>query len=190
MTKTNENRFVERKSAAVFWHLVRDDLEPKFSEDDDPTLWRFALNMILRRTKADATLYGGDEALLVEIGRCSHWIRPKWKTDSGITFPFGYNPTVSRPAWFGRALPAFDWSVKWRLDVVSGAFAPVRGQPTRRPLCHRICVPARTLRHPQATVHTIWTPGSPEKPTRKWTMVYGFKRTMKGWRCFDKLENE
>ena len=127
--------------------------------------------MILRRTKADASDYRGDEALLVEIGRCSHWIRPKWKTDSGMTWPFGYDPTVfhtgGKQAWSFRSLPHFDWSLRWRIEPVSGVCGPaVRGQPTRRPLCHRICIPARTLRHPQATVHTIWTPGALRIPAQ------------------------
>ena len=194
MTDMYENCVAERKPEVASWLLVRDALVPQLSEDDDTTLWEVALNMILRRTKADASLYRGDQAILVQIGRCSHWIRPKWKTDSGMTWPFGYDPTVpptgGGQSWSFRNLPDFDWSVKWRIEPASGAFAPVRGQPTRRPLCHRICIPARTLRHPQATVHTIWTPGAPETPSRKWTMLYGLKRTKRGWRCFTKWEGE
>jgi hypothetical protein len=79
MTDMHENCVAERKPGVASWLLVRDGLIPKLSEDDDTKLWEFALNMILRRTKADASLYPGDEAILVEIGRCSHWIRPKRK---------------------------------------------------------------------------------------------------------------
>jgi hypothetical protein len=194
MPKVKERRSAQRKKiGAESWRLVRDDLTAKLTDDDDPALWEFALSLILGRTRADASLYVGKEAIIVQIGRCSHWIRPKWKTASGMTWPCGYNPTTSNlGGWAGnfRSLPAFDWSSKWRLDIESGALEPVQGQPTRRPLCHRICLPARTSRHPQATVHTIWTPGSPDDSTRKWVILYGFERTERGWRCFTRWEGE
>jgi hypothetical protein len=193
MSRLRENTAVHRKAGAESWRLIRDDLTAKLTEDDDPALWEFALTTIIGRTRADASLHTGKEAVLVEIGCCSHWIRPTWKTESGMTWPFGYNPVVPKSDdWVGnfRSLPAFDWSLKWRLDIESGALEPAQGQPTRRPLCHRICIPARTSRHPQATVHTIWTPGSPTNPTRKWTMLYGFGQTSRGWRCFATWEGE
>jgi hypothetical protein len=190
MTKTKERG--HRKLGAESWRLIRDALVPKLCGDDDLALWEFALTTILGRTRADASLYAGKEAILVEVGRCSHWIRPKWKMESGMTWPFGYDPTVF-PTGPGvcsfRSLPAFDWSMKWRLDIESRQLESVQGQPTRRPLCHRIWVPARTARHPQATVHTIWTPGSPDDSTRKRTMLYGFERTTRGWRCFATWES-
>ncbi len=193
MPKIKENRSIRRKMGAESWRLVCDDLAAKLTEDDDPALWEFALTTILGRTRADASLYSGKEAILVEIGCCSHWIRPKWKTRSGMTWPFGYDPSVFHwgyGAWFFKSNPDFDWSFKWLLDPASGALEPMRGQPTRRPLCHRICIPARTSRHPQATVHTIWTPGSPDDATRKWVILYGFERTERGWRCFTEWEGE
>ena len=190
---TKKSFTVQQKLGAESWRLIHDDLTARLTEDDDPILWESATATILGRTRADASLYTGKEAILVEIGRCSHWIQPKWKTESGMTWPFGYNPTVFRwgsTAWSGRSLPAFDWFLKWRLDIDSGALEPVRGQPTRRPLRYRICIPARTSRHPKATIHTIWTPGSPETPARKRTILYGFERMPRGWRCFTTWEGE
>jgi hypothetical protein len=176
------------------WQLIRDVLVSKLSKNDDLVLWEVALTMILGRTCADASLYTGKEAILVEIGRCSHWIRPKWKTRSGMTWPFGYDPSVfhlgNMGAWFFTSNPHFDGSLKWQLNVESGALDLVQGQPTRRPLCHRICLPARTARHQKATVHTIWTPGSPENPKKKWLILYGFERTDTGWHCFSEWEGD
>jgi hypothetical protein len=185
---TTKTATADRKMGAECWRRICDDLAAKLTEDDDPALWEFALTTILGRSRADASLYTGKEAIIVQIGCCSHWIRPKWKMDSGMTWPFGYAYATPSLSW--RSLPQFDWSLKWRLDIDSGALEPMRGQPTRRPLCHRICLPARTARHPQATVHTIWTPGSPKNPNRKWTMLYGFSRTRRGWRCFTRWEGE
>ena len=162
MTTMKKTTPVQRKMGAESWRLIHDDLTAKLTADDDPVLWEFALTTILGRTRADALPYTGKEAVCVQIGCCSHWIRPKWRTESGIRFTSGYDPTVT--AWSGRSLPAFDWSLKWRVEPASGSLEPMHGQPTRRPLCHRICIPARTARHPQATVHTIWTPGSPTTP--------------------------
>ena len=174
---------------AACWQAIRDTLVPRLSTDDDPVLWEFALSMILGRTRTEASLYMGKEAILVEVGRCSHWIRPKWKTGSGMTWPFGYDPSVFG-GWFGKSNPRFDGSLKWQLDIASGALCPVQGQPSRRPLCHRICLPARTARHPQATVHTIWTPGSPQNPKQKRLLLYGFERTETGWSCFSEWEGD
>ena len=196
MVTTKKAAIVQGKLVgAESWRLVCDELTAKLTEDDDPALWEFALTTILGRTRADASLYTGKEAILVQIGRCSHWIRPKWKTKSGMTWPFGYDPAVfhfgSMGAWFFKSNPPyFDWSFKWRLDLASGSLEPAQGQPSRRPLCHRICLPARTARHPQATVHTIWTQVRPTIPSKKVLLLYGFERTTRGWRCFTEWEGD
>jgi hypothetical protein len=108
MTTAKKSFAVQRKAGAVCWRLIRDDLAAKLTDDDDPTLWEFALATILGRTRADASAYTGKEAVLVEIGCCSHWIRPKWKTDSGMTWPFGYayaHPSLS--SGLARTLRSF-----------------------------------------------------------------------------------
>ena len=94
MLTTKKTAIAHRKMGAESWQQVRDDIAANLTEDDDPALWEFALTTILGRTRADASLYTGKEAIIVEIGCCSHWIRPKWKTASGMTWPFGYDPTV------------------------------------------------------------------------------------------------
>jgi hypothetical protein len=184
---------VHRKLGAELWRTVKPALAERLTDADDPTLWQLAITAILGRARADTLHYTGKDAIFIEIGCCASWIRPHWKTASGMTAPIGYNPTVFHDggsAWSFRSLPAFDWSLKWQQDVVSGAMLQARGQPTRRPLTYRICVPARTGRHRQATVHTIWAPSSPDNSTRKWFSVYGFKRTNAKWRCFAQSEGE
>jgi hypothetical protein len=177
---------VHRKSGAELWRMVEPALTERLTDADDPALWQLAITAILGRAKCDTLGYNGKDAVLFEIGCCKHWIRPHWKTASGMSAPVGYNPTVFR--WSFRSLPAFDWSLKWQLDVVLGAMLPTRGQSTRRPLTYRICVPARTTRHRRATIHTIWGPGCPNKSTQKWFIVYGFERTKTKWRCFAQSE--
>jgi hypothetical protein len=88
MVTTKTPAIANRKMGAECWRLIRDDLAAKLTEDDDPALWEFALTTILGRTRTDASLYTGKEAILVQIGCCSHWICPKWKMDSGMTWPF------------------------------------------------------------------------------------------------------
>jgi hypothetical protein len=193
ITRMKKSFASQRKVGSLSWRLVRGALTAQLSVDDDAAFWEYAVSAILGRTMTDVQHCRGKDAILVEIGLCSHWIQPGWKMASGMTWPFGYDPTVFHWGSAGfayRSLPAFDWSLVWRLDPDSGALEPVRGQPTRRPVRHRICMPARTSYHPQATVHTIWTPGSPENPARKRTILYGFERTPRKWRCFATWDDE
>ena len=49
-------------------------------EDDDPELWQVALDRIL-------TEFEKEPNLLVEVGRCSHWLRPhqaRWTAGGGF----------------------------------------------------------------------------------------------------------
>src|SRR4051794_8964221 len=74
-------------------------------EDDDPDLWRAALRYVLAELKP-----GPD--ILVEVGRCSHWLRPhqsRWKADGGFAWPTGYGSGGG--GYSVSALPEFDWSV-------------------------------------------------------------------------------
>src|SRR5258708_3339750 len=51
-------------------------------------------------------------AVLVEVGRCSHWLRPhqtRWTADGGFPHPTGYGSGRGGHSLSG--LPQFDWSV-------------------------------------------------------------------------------
>lgn len=156
---------------------------PRLDHDDDPVFWQRALVTVLAMTGAEAETYTGKDCIIAEIGRCSHWIRPHWKTRAGTAWPYGYGNAGNGFAF--ASLPEFDWSIKWMYDPDTSEWQLVSGQPTRRPLIHRIALPARTSRHPQATVHSIWTPGSPNNPRHKLAIVYGFEKTAgDAWQLF------
>lgn len=136
--------------------------------NDDPTLWRMAVGHILSElpVKTDT---------LVEIGRCSHWLRPhqtRWTANGGFAWPTGYG---SAQGGFSRdALPQFDWSVT--LAWTGHAWQMAQDKSAKPAI--RITIPSRTSWHEQAAVHTVWMTGR-EKERR----FYGFRRTDGGWRC-------
>jgi hypothetical protein len=84
----------------------------------------------------------------------------------------------------GSGLPEFDWFVvvhwnreakKWQM-VTPKFFG-------KKKLVFRIALPTRSLRHQQAAVHTIWSPGSPDRPDRKIEPLYGFRKLNGQWQC-------
>jgi hypothetical protein len=164
------------------WRCFASDLATKLDNADDPQLWQVAIEQICADTMPSIMEYRGKECVLIDIGRCSHWIRPHSQDRVGTRLPSGYNKTVSGFSF--RSLPAFDWSLKWQFTFDEHQWIPATGQPSRRPLLHRIAIPARTALHPQATVHAIWTPGSPTSVSNKLEAVYAFERTNNSWRCF------
>ena len=171
------------KTDRDLWSSFASAIKPRLDHDDDPALWQLAIDTILAFADADAEAYTGKDCIIAQIGRCSHWIRPHWKTRAGTAWPYGYGNIGNGFAF--TSLPEFDWSIKWVREPHTNEWQLVSGQPTRRPLVHRIAIPARTSRHPQATVHTIWTPGSPNDPKHKLTVVYGFEKTHDdGWQLF------
>jgi hypothetical protein len=166
-----------------FWQFFGSDVGELLGEEDDPAFWQAAIDLILGDSHATAAAYSGEDSILVQIGRCSHWIRPHTKRPSGMAWPYGYGNAGQ--GFSLRSLPEFDWSLRWVRQPESGAWIKAEGQPSRRPLVQRIVVPARTVRHPRGTVHTIWLPGSPTSPKHKLTSVYGFEKGKSDWRCVD-----
>jgi hypothetical protein len=148
----------------------------QLTDEDDPALWAVATNTIL----ADAALTGRDakDDVFVQIGSCRHWIRPhggRWAADGEFfAAPFGYDKTTSGYSF--RALPDLDWSVffKW----TGSGWEP--GRTGLRCLLRRIAVPARTTRHLQAAVHTVWTPRSPSSK-EKVVQLFGFRKKEGAW---------
>jgi hypothetical protein len=155
-----------------------DRLLPELGQEDDLAFWCVAVKQIVGDALPMLVDYRRKESVLLEIGPCSHWIRPHWQ-GKGTRFPSGYDKTVNGFSY--RAPPAFDWSLRWQYLPEKRQWEPVERQPTRRPLVYRIAIPARTTRHDQATVHSIWMPGSPLEPQEKLTIVYGFERSERQW---------
>jgi hypothetical protein len=166
-----------------FWQFFGSDLGELLDAEDDPAFWQVAIDWILVDTHARVAAYTGKESILVQLCRCSHWIRPHTKRPSGMAWPYGYGNIGQ--GFSLSSLPAFDWSLRWVRQPETGAWFRAKGQPSRRPLVQRIALPARTARHPRGTAHTIWLPGSPEEPAHKLTLVYGFEKSDSGWQCVD-----
>ena len=142
----------------------------QLTSDDDPAFWDLATNTIL----GDAAQIDQDncEGVFAQVGSCRHWIRPhgmRWTAAGGFSWPAGYDKNSTGFSY--RALPAFDWSVflrwtgtAWQQDRTAG-----------RCFLLRIAIPARTTRHLQAAVHTIWCPRSPLSK-EKIVQLYGFRK--------------
>ena len=140
------------------------------SADDDPQLWEVAIRTLLAEA-ADAAAEVRTE-VYAEVGCCHHWISPhrpiRWTADGGFAWPFGYNKTVTGSAY--RASPEFTWSA---LSVDGRGLGA--GPNGTAMLIFRVAVPARTARHLQAAIHTIWTPRSPRSKD-KVVQLFGFRK--------------
>jgi hypothetical protein len=143
-------------------------LSELLGQDDDVELWRVALNHILAEVEERP-------GVLVQVGRCSHWLRPhqaRWTADGGFAWPTGYG---SGNGGFSRsALPQFDWYfvLEWNGSV----WEPVKKRSMRHSL--RVTIPSRTKRHRQAAVHTLWHTGR-----EKEVVFYGFRKWEQAWVC-------
>jgi hypothetical protein len=135
-------------------------------QDDDPELWQVALNHIL-------TEFEEEPSVLVEVGRCSHWLRPhqaRWTAGGGFAWPTGYGSGTG--GYSISALPQFDWSVV--LGWTGSNWEPMKRRSIRHSL--RVTIPSRTKRHQQAAIHTLWHTGK-----EKEVVFYGFRRREQGW---------
>jgi hypothetical protein len=152
--------------------LIADHL----TDDDDPDLWNVATNTLL--ADARALVADSKQEVYSQIGCCHHWISPhhpiRWTADGGFAWPFGYDKTTT--GWSYRALPEFTWSafLRW----TGKDWEP--GRTGKRCLVFRIAIPARTSRHLQAAIHTIWTPRSPAT-REKVVQLYGFRKQEGAW---------
>jgi hypothetical protein len=137
-------------------------------ENDDPDLWRVALRYILAEVEPRP-------GILVEVGRCSHWLRPhqaRWNADGGFAWPAGYGSGVGGHS--RSALPQLDWSVV--LGWNGSEWEVVERQSARTAL--RLAIPSRTRRHRQAAGHALWHTGR-----EKEVVFYGFRKRADGWAC-------
>ena len=152
--------------------LIADHL----TADDDPNLWDVATTTLLE--EAAAAVASTREEVFAQVGCCHHWISPhrpiRWTADGGFAWPFGYDKTTT--GWSYRALPAFTWSesLRWTGE----GWEP--GRTGQRCLVFRVAIPARTARHSQAAVHTIWTPRSPTD-REKVVQLFGFRKREGVW---------
>jgi hypothetical protein len=150
-------------------------LAAHLTDGDDRDLWNIATTALLAEA---GPLAGARREVYAEVGCCSHWISPhhpiRWLAHGGFAWPFGYDKTTTGFSY--RALPELDWSefLRWTGE----AWEP--GRTGKRCLLFRIAIPARTARHAQAAIHTIWTPRSPIG-REKVVQLYGFRKKARGW---------
>ena len=144
--------------------------------EDDPDLWEVVTTTLL--AEAGAAASDTRQEVYAQVGCCHHWISPhhpiRWAADGGFAWPFGYDKTTT--GWSYRALPEFAWSesLRWIGDGWE------QGRTGRRCLVFRVAIPARTDRHLQAAIHTIWTP-RPPTGSEKVVQLFGFRKREGVW---------
>lgn len=139
------------------------------------------VNAVYSDAQALCRVVTGPGRVVTRLGRCSRWLRPhqtRWTADGGFAWPTGYDgPRYSR-----SGLPEFDWFAQWEWCPGVGGWTAAAGDPEPGQLVFRVAVPARSRRHRQAAVHTIWQPGTPPRPQAPLVQFYGFRRRA-GWSC-------
>jgi hypothetical protein len=144
--------------------------------DDARELWEVATTTLLAQAASAAA--DAPEEIYAQIGCCHHWISPHrpihWTADGGFAWPFGYDKTTTGFSY--RAPPELTWSESLRW--AGGGWES--GRMARRCLVFRVAIPARTARHLQAAIHTIWTPRDPSGNV-KLVQLYGFRKREGAW---------
>ena len=146
-------------------------LDDRLTVQDDPGAWREFLAIIGEEFVERYRAEGGKKSWFLRIGTCSHWWRShqaRWMAGGGFTWPVGY----SANGWPG--LPALDWSVILSFD--GEHWKKVEKFYGSRQVVLRVAIPARTVRHKQAAVHTMWS-------TSYEPIFYGFRNVEGRWRC-------
>jgi hypothetical protein len=153
-------------------------VDEKLAEQDDPGLWE----QVLRTIAEDASVLRAANKrsrLYAEIGVCSHWLRPhqtRWTAAGGFALPSGYQGTRHSRS----GLLEFDWSVNLQFNPALLGWIDPPDMPAKRFNLVRIAVPARTTRHRQAAVHTLWSPGTLDAKQNR-TIFYGFRNSGGVW---------
>lgn len=157
---------------------------PQFlGEDDDPALWR----SVLRFARDDISSQYADSCstrdLFLVIGTCSSWHRPhqtRWKIKHReFAWPSGYGGLGHSLT----GLPALDWCFCIQRKE-SGEFALVK-VPSRfksRQFVVRIAIPTQTVNRRKASVHLLWTPGTPTSIREPLVRCLAFARSDDRWR--------
>lgn len=168
----------------------------ELERDDDLDFWEAAVDHVFADVDARCSL--ARKGVLAEVGRSSQWLRPhqtRWTADGGFAWPAGYgeasltgtrvrgNPNATWSA-SRLGLPAFDWFDRWRRQP-NGVWEPADPRERVRPrqFLFRVALPARTRRHRQGVVHTVWPFGHPAQPRTRVFKLYGFRHQDGGWRC-------
>jgi hypothetical protein len=165
------------------WPTFAVAISNRLTTEDDEQLWRVAIDDLFADAEFLIAHARVNRTVLARIGSCSHWLSPhnggSWLPDARYAWPSGYGGS----GWSILGLPDFDWYLDWQWTGIGEGWVPVDKIVSKRPLTFRVTVPARTVRHPRAVVHTLWTPGSPTTPRKKLLRAYGFMKAASGWEC-------
>jgi hypothetical protein len=165
------------------WTIFAPTIGRLLGEDDDPALWAAVIGVVYRDAQALCRLVPSSWEVTTQLGRCSHWLRPhqtRWTADGGFAWPTGY----AGRRWSREGLPEFDWSCEWCWRPDMGCWAEAGATQGVRRLVLRVAVPARSRRHRQAAVHTVWRPGEAFGFDADVVQFYGFRRQDDGsWAC-------
>ncbi len=153
---------------------------PRLSYGDDARFWLTVFEDLAQ----EFSRLGVDECkgydIFLQIGACSHWLRPhqtRLTAAGGFALPAGY-----LGGGFSRdGLPEFDWSVLFQRDKTQGAWLQSDKFFGKRQLLCRVALPSRTLRHNQAVVHVLWSPGTPAQPKEKAKSFLAYRKIDDEW---------
>jgi hypothetical protein len=152
---------------------ILEALKPHLTQDDDPALWASVLkNVLLDIHTRDEEDHVPIKRFL-KIGCCSHWFRPhqaRWTAAGGFAWPTGWHGVSG---YSSRGLPELDWSALF--EAADRTWRPVEKFSGKDRLEVRVSIPARSARHLQAAIHTLWTPMN-EK------VFYGFRKKNALWK--------
>lgn len=164
-----------------FSQRVLADLLPILGPEDDQSLFLALVDLLDSDIGFLLAEKPATEPVLIDIGICKHWLRPhqaRWTAGGGFAWPTGYG---SGAGGYSRwAHPRIDVDQVFELRA-RGAWVPVSSTAGRRPLVLRVAVPARSARHQQAAIHTVWLPGPPQRPAERAYRFLGFRRVAEAW---------
>ena len=150
-------------------------VEDHLTAQDDPKLWKEVLAVLSKEFSQRYRSEAGEKvSWFLRIGTCSHWVRPhqsRWTAAGGFALPDGYKGAAQL---LSRGLPEFDWSVILAFD--GECWKRVAKFSGKKQIIFRVAVPARTARHKQAALHTMWS-------TSYQRTLYGFRNIDGEWAC-------
>jgi hypothetical protein len=157
------------ESAAV----LMESIGPHLTAEDDAAIWQEVLRTVLMDIETLGAASELPEKKFIKIGLCSHWMRPhksRWTAAGGFAWPSGWHGVSG----FSRlGLPELDWSVVF--ETAGEGWQKAAKFSGKRRLEVRVAVPARTARHPQAAIHTLWSPSNQRT-------FYGFRQKDESWK--------
>jgi len=162
-------------------------IHEKLNADDDGAFWLVVLGAAADDAMALLQRENGGP-LYALVGLCSHWLRPhqnRWTADGGFALPLGYGDGSGLVL---GGLPQFDWSVSLCFDFERHLWRASDEPPPKGHRPVRLAIPARTIRHRQAAVHSIWPSGTIDRRHKR-TVLYGFRRTEKEWKLTARLQH-